>query len=142
VTVVTTVISRFATKEPTVCAVCRRHAVALGYVPHYRQPGQKAPAWPSRAWGNPQGPTIWLCDHNGCHAASKKVYAMPNEILDAYEIGAALEAGAEAGGYLDEIGKFDLRTLDAGEWREFLRRVLVGFEHVMRRKILNNEAPF
>jgi len=87
-------------------------------------------------------PVIWLCDHNGCHAAAKKVYAMPKEMLDAYEIGAALEAGAEAGGYLEEIGKTDLATLDAGEWREFLRRLFVGYELVLRRKILNNEPPF
>ena len=26
---------------------------------------------------------IWLCDDNGCHAAAKKVYAMPKEMLDA-----------------------------------------------------------
>ena len=117
-------IARFATKEPTVCAVCRRRAMWLGYAPNHR------------------GPVIWLCDDNGCHAAAKGVYSMPNPILDAYEIGAALEAGAEAGGYLEEIGKFDLRMLDDGEWREFLHRLLVGFEHELRRKILSNEAPF
>ena len=65
---------------------------------------------------------IWLCDDNGCHAAAKKVYAMPKEMLDAYEIGSALEAGADAGAYLEGIGKTDIATLDAGEWREFFRR--------------------
>ena len=35
---------------------------------------------------------IWLCDDNGCHAAAKKVHAMPKEMLDAYEIGSALAA--------------------------------------------------
>jgi hypothetical protein len=63
-------------------------------------------------------------------------------MLDAYEIGAALEAGAEAGAYLEEISKTDIATLDAGEWREFLRRVLIGYELALRRKILNNEPPF
>jgi hypothetical protein len=67
---------------------------------------------------------------------------MPKSMLDAYEIGSALEAGADAGAYLEEIDKTDLKLLDDGEWREFLRRLYVGFEHVMRRKILGDEAPF
>jgi hypothetical protein len=67
---------------------------------------------------------------------------MPDPILDAYEIGAALEAGTEAGGYLEEIGKTDLARLNGDEWREFLHRLFVGFEQVMRRKILGGEAPF
>jgi hypothetical protein len=121
---VVTAIARFATKEPTICAVCRRRAMWLGYAPHHS-------GWP-----------IWLCGDDGCHASARKVYAMPNPILDAYEIGSALEAGAEAGRYLEEIDRFDLRTLDDGEWREFLHRLYVGFEQVMRRKILGEEAPF
>ena len=67
---------------------------------------------------------------------------MPQEQLDAYEIGAAFEAGATAGSYLDEIGITDLARLDRDQWREFLRRIVVGFEQAMRRKILENEAPF
>jgi hypothetical protein len=116
--------NRFATKEPTACAVCHRHAVWLGYYLRHR------------------GPVIWLCDNNDCHAAAKKVYAMPQPTLDAYEIGAVLEAGATAGDYLEEIGRTDLATLTPDQWREFLRRIVVGFEQTMRRKILNNEAPF
>mgnify|MGYP001380125857 CR=1 FL=1 len=116
------VIARFATKEPTLCAVCRRHAVWLGY------PATTQPAW--------------LCDDNRCHAAAEKVHIMPSAILDAYEIGSALEAGRLAGSYLDGIGKTDLAALNGDEWREFLRRIIVGFEQTMRRKILENEAPF
>ena len=36
---------------------------------------------------------------------------MPKDILDAHELGAMLEAGVIAGGYLDEIGKTDLANL-------------------------------
>jgi hypothetical protein len=126
-------ILRFATREPTVCAVCRRRAVWLGYVPHYRRPGSR--------WRQPRGPVIWLCADNGCHAVARKVYRMPNPALDACEHAAALEAGAAAGAYLEEIDKFDLRTLDESEWREFLRRLFAGFEVVMRRKILGDESP-
>jgi hypothetical protein len=118
------VANRFATKEPTLCAVCRRHAMWTGY------------------HGGGQSPVVWLSDDNSCHAAAKKVYAMPQRILDAYEIGAALEAGAIAGGYLEEIGTTDLAALGPEQWREFLRRFVIGFEQSMRRKILENEAPF
>jgi hypothetical protein len=112
---------RFATKEPTLCAVCRRHAVWLGY------------------HGGERMPIVWLCDDNKCHAAAKKVYRMPQSILDAYEIGAVLEAGADAGKYLEKIGVTDLAALDAGQWREFLRRIVTGYEWALRRKILENE---
>jgi Family of unknown function (DUF6511) len=119
---VNNILARFATKEPTLCAVCRRHAVWLGY------PATARPAW--------------LCDDNCCHAAAKRIHDMPPLLLDAYEIGSALEAGKLAGAYLDEIEKTDLATLSGDEWREFLRRIIIGFEQTMRRKILENEAPF
>jgi hypothetical protein len=118
-------ISRFATKQPTVCAVCRRRAVWIGCTPA------------------PHGrPILFLCDDSGCHRAGKGLFKMPANILDAYEIGSALEAGRLAGEYLDEINKTDLAALSGDEWREFLRRIIVGFEQIMRRKILKNEAPF
>jgi hypothetical protein len=119
------IIGRFATKQPTVCAVCRRHAAWLGTTPQ-----------PHRM------PVLWLCDDSICHKAAKGLFKVPANILDAYEIGSALEAGAEAGKYLDEIKKTDLATLSGDEWREFLRRIIVGFEQTMRRKILENESPF
>ncbi len=67
---------------------------------------------------------------------------MPAPHLDAYEEAAALEAGAEAASYLEECGTTDLAKLKDNEWREFLRRVLTGFEQSLRRKILNGEAQF
>jgi hypothetical protein len=44
---------------------------------------------------------------------------MSAEQFDEYELGAVLEAGRGAGGYLDEIGKTDLALLRAEEWRDF-----------------------
>ena len=117
------VIKTYASKDPAVCAVCRRHAVALGYAPK-------------------RLPMIWLCDDGGCHAAARKVYAMPDTMLDAYEIGSVLEAGRDAGAYLEEIGKTDLAQLDAGEWREFLRLIVTGYEQALRRKIVKGEPAF
>jgi hypothetical protein len=113
-------LARFATRVPTACAVCRRHAVWLGYRPSKQD----------------RAPIIWLCDDEYCHAAGKRVYAMPKDILDAHELGAALEAGGIAAGYLEELGTTDIAKLGPDQWREFLRRLLTGYEHVLRRKIL------
>lgn len=116
--------TRFATSEPTCCAVCHRHAVCLGYAP--RQ-GHKC---------------IWLCDNAECHASGKVVYKMPQPQLDAYELGAIREAGNQAGAFLDELGKTDLAKLDGEEWSEFLRRIVTTFEVTMRKRILDGEPPF
>jgi hypothetical protein len=118
--------TRFATRVPTACAVCRRYAVWLGY----RPPKQD------------RAPIIWLCDDEYCHAAAAGVYVMPKDILEAHELGAMLEAGAIAAGYLEELGTTDIAMLDPEQWREFLRRLLTGYEHVLRRKILNDEPAF
>lgn len=115
---------RFATKEPTCCAVCRRHAIWLGYSPKQNDS------------------IIWLCANSECHELGKQIYKMPVETLDAYEIGAAREAIDVAGPYLDEIGTTDLAALDHQQMGEFLRRFIVGYEQSMRRKILEGEAPF
>lgn len=67
---------------------------------------------------------------------------MPGPDLDAYEEAAALEAGAEAAGFLEECQTADLAQLCDEEWREFLRRFVTGFEKTLHRKILEGEAPF
>lgn len=116
--------TRFATSEPTLCAVCHRHAFGVGYAP---KQGQKL---------------IWLCDDNGCHGAAREIFRMPQAQLDAHEIGAALAGGEAAGMYLDEIGKTDIATLDGDEWRHFLKLIVTTFEVTMRKRILNGEPPF
>jgi Family of unknown function (DUF6511) len=126
---VTALAHRFTTREPTICAVCRRRAVWLGYSPMSKHL-------------SPQGPVVWLCDDEGCHRAARSAYAMPNKELNDLEQSAALEAGAMAGRYLDQIGITDLAKLTDQQWREFLRRLLTGFEQTLRRKILDGESPF
>src|SRR5262249_50694250 len=116
-------VQRFATQEPTVCAVCRRRAMWVGYAPLTKGL-------------TPRHPPMWLCGATECSHAARTVHDMRSDILDAFEIGAALEAGAEAGRYLEECGTTDLAKLDPQQWREFLRRLLTGFEQVLRRKIL------
>jgi hypothetical protein len=118
-------VNRFSTVKPTCCAVCRRRATWVGYAP------------------KPQHePIIWLCDHAGCHRGARRIYAMPTSTLDAFEIGAALEAAAGAGAYLEKLGTTDLALLSDSEWREFLRLMFTNYEQVLRRKILGDEPPF
>lgn len=123
---ISNVVERFATPEPTCCAVCRRHATGLAYMPP-----------------RSRGPAIWVCGDPGCNAdAAREVYTMPQAKLDDFERIAALAGGSDAGAYLDEIGITDLAMLDELQWQEFLRRVVAGYEHELRRKILSGEAPF
>jgi hypothetical protein len=123
---VSTIRQRFATRVPTVCAVCRRRAVWLGHAP-----------LGNRLTRN--GPTIWLCDNSDCHRSAWRLHQMPSSVLDAFEEASALEAAAEAGRYLEEVGTTDLARLTDQEWREFLRRMFTGFEQALRRKILDRE---
>src|SRR5215470_13098228 len=115
---------RFSSREPTICAVCRRRAVWLGYSPISRHL-------------SPQGPVVWLCDDQHCHRAARSIYTMPAPELDAFEQAAALEAGNAAGRYLEQCGCTDMAMLTDAQWREFLRRILTGFEQSLRRKILD-----
>jgi hypothetical protein len=119
---VVTAALRFATTEPTACMVCRPAPCGsdLRRITEVRS----------------------LCDDVGCHRVARSVYKMPDVILDALEQGAAFEAGVDAAGYLEEIGTTDLAKLSETEWREFLRRLIVGFEQVLRRKNLEKHPPF
>jgi DNA repair protein RadD len=102
---------------------CARRAVWLGYAP-------------LRGSLSAKGPVIWLCKNNDCHQAARNIYVMTASRLDAIEQAAAFEAGATAAGYLEGCGTTDLAKLRDDEWREFLRRLFTGFEHVLRQKII------
>jgi hypothetical protein len=91
---------------------------------------------------SPQGPIVWLCDDQRCHRAARSIYTMPAPELDAFEQAAAIEAGNAAGRYLEQCGSTDMAKLTDAQWREFLRRILTGFEQSLRRKILDGESPF
>lgn len=114
------------------CAICRRRHVNIGYAPSER------------------AQVKWVCDDcmrtttstaAGPQPLIKKVYHMPRRELDRYEE-QALEAGGDAGGaYLDSIGKTDLAALEEDEWKEFLRRVFVGYTDGMR-ELAKGEVVF
>ena len=45
----------------------------------------------------------------------------------------ALQAGGRMGGeYLDSLGQADVGTLDEGQWLQFLRCVVGGFQEAMQ----------
>ena len=119
-------VQRFATKDPTICAICRRTATGVGYSPA----------------NVPMSRVVWLCDDPVCHHLAKGVYHMPQARLDVYEAQAARLAIDEAGPYLDEIGTTDLASLNDEQMDEFLRRLIHSFEDNMRRQLLNYVAPF
>jgi hypothetical protein len=118
------IVARFATSRPVLCAVCHRTAWHLGYRPHDK------------------AKLIWLCDDNRCQGAAKAIYNMPTQKLDLYEQKARDLASAECGQFLDEIGCTDLAQLTDGQWREFWNRFVLGYEKHAREIHESNAAPF
>lgn len=109
-------------RHPATCFVCGRRPDGFGYAPSSR------------------APIAWSCTH---HLPEAKVaYHLPTTTLDAFEQRALNDAGDEAGGYLDSIGKTDLATLAPDEWLIFRKLLLEGFGKSMRAQIDKNGAPF
>jgi hypothetical protein len=106
---------------PAECLVCKRHAIGIGL-------GN------DRTLSRPQ----WLCAE--CAIMCDQIRNVKR--LDMYELSALDAAGAQAGSYLDTIGKSDLATLNELEWREFLKRVVLSFGNSIRKQIREHKAPF
>jgi hypothetical protein len=122
------IVQRFATPEPTGCAVCHRQAGNWGYA--------------ARSHG---APLIWLCDDPNCLRLGRRVYTMPAKQLDTIEILARNDAGDAGGAYLDELGIAEttpLADLPQEVWYEFLNRIVRGFEENLRKRLLDHTAPF
>jgi hypothetical protein len=67
---------------------------------------------------------------------------MSKATLDKHEEVAADKASKWAGAYLDEIGKTDLSSLNLIEWKEFRRRMIVGFSDAIREGFQQEEIPY
>jgi hypothetical protein len=91
---------RFATKEPTVCAVCRRRAWSIGSAPRQN------------------APILWLCDDADCISVGKTVYNMAQKDVNLFELTSMKGAGKDGGAYLDELGVFDLTQLSPDQYDE------------------------
>ena len=86
-------------------------------------------------------PVIWLCDDNGCHAARKEGSTQcPTETLDAYEIGAVLEAGARPAATSRRSARPISRRWTPTNGANSCAASFVGYEHALRRKILDQRA--
>ncbi|WP_420959343.1 DUF6511 domain-containing protein [Brucella sp. IR073] len=111
--------------QPGLCAVCARREVGIGYSSNPRQ----------------NLPVLWVCDDPECIAIAKDTYFMKQDQFDRIESLAAGKGGQRAGGYLEEIGKTDLKTLTVDEWHEFCRRLVAGYRNALKED-LKNEAAF
>lgn len=110
--------------EPICCGVCRREATGLGYAPK----GGK--------------PILWLCEELDCISLGKAVFHMPPKSLTATENLALQDAGADAGAYLERLGKFNLSELSEKEWGNFLSTILNSYGENMRKRVAAGTAPF
>ncbi|MBS7737761.1 MAG: hypothetical protein KF818_31295 [Chelatococcus sp.] len=105
-------------EEPADCWLCHRHAEGLGI-------------------GTAREPK-WLCKE--CSVMADGIRSARR--LDAFEVLALTDAGADGGAYLDGLGKTDLAELTEHEYREFVRKVVLGFGASLRQQIREKRAPF
>lgn len=76
-----------------------------------------------------------------CSDDCMRVYAMGITTLKQDETKAVLAAGNKAGAYLDQIGKFDLRTLTAQEWEAFCGMIFAETCAALKAQA-DGEIPF
>ncbi len=90
--------------------------------------------------GNGRDETVWSCKDHHDGALYKKARNMSRQEFEGVERTALIEAGKDAGAYLDSIGKTDLAQLEKYEWAEFLKIVVRRFgDHVT---VLLRDCPF
>lgn len=111
--------------EPGQCAICRLTEDGWGFV---------------AANNRKKVPPTWACKAD--IKLAKAVHTMPDRDLNNMEIIALQDAGAEAGAYLDGIGKTDIGALSDAEWNTFLIMILNRFGEKMRDRLGANLAPF
>lgn len=110
--------------EPICCGVCRREATGIGYAPKLGKP------------------VVWLCEEPECISLGKAIFHMVPKTLTATEALALQDAGADAGAYLERLGKFNLSELTEQEWTKFLTTILNAYGENMRKRVLEAIAPF
>jgi hypothetical protein len=110
---------------PVCCGVCQRQAAGVGYVPPKKD-----------------GPILWLCKNEDCLELGRHVFHMTQSKLSFHERNSLIDAGSEAGAYLEQLGKFDLAELSESEWFNFLTIVLTKYGEQMRSRLLAHAAPF
>lgn len=115
-------VSRF---DEACCGICARSAIGIGYAP------------PPAA----HKPILWLCDDPDCLSLAVQGYAMKQDTFTGREEEAKREGGMAGAAYLEQIGKYDLTTMNEPEWNEFLRRIVGGYRVALKNAV-RDEAPF
>lgn len=117
------IIENFATRDPCLCAVCRRPATGLGHM------------------DREDDRIVWTCGNKTCLSAIRKVANMTKKQIKAFELEAGRAAMEQAGPYLDSIGKTDLALLSPNEFDEFIRTFISAYQDAMRERF-KDEVPF
>lgn len=108
-----------ATRTPTTCYACGRHAIGIGM-------------------GNGERDPKWLCAE--CVPLIDHLRHIKR--FDPYEIDAVDGAVEAAGEYMGSIGKTDLAEFEADEARVLCRTIVQAFGDRLRAVIREGRAPF
>ena len=85
--------------------------------------------------------TLWVCEDPECLKIAKATYLMRQDEFSKIERLAVDEGGLLGGRYLEQIGKFDLSSLEPDEYKEFLERVISGYRRSLKA-LSDTEVPF
>lgn len=96
---------------PTCCYACGHSATGAGVGDFKRDPR-------------------FLCDE-----CVKLADAIGARNLDAFEVAAIVDAGNDAGSYLDGLGVTDLTELQPEQYRQFCKRLIQSFAASIRRQV-------
>lgn len=110
-----------ALNQPGVCFICRRRDCGLG-VDQGRYEQQQVG---------------WMCQACTDAGFGRLALEAPDQAFDAVEHRALLHAAAQAGGYLDTLGRYDVGELHPDEWLHVMRTAVEGFASAIRRELMS-----
>jgi len=104
--------------EEGICGVCARRDAGMGI-------GE----WKRRSQ------MLWVCNDPDCLKIAKATQNMKQDEFSRIESLAAGRGGAEAGAFLEQIGKTDLAQLNHAEWFEFCRRLIASYRKALKAEL-------
>lgn len=106
-----------------ICAICRREALGLGFLPHLV---------------GVDAPPLALCSRR-CQNITARLRGMINP--NQHETEALAAAGRTGGEYVESIGKTDLCTWSEQEWATLIDLVVTAFQDSLRTAYAD-DPPF